>query len=80
MFAKHIDNKSLKNSDSPYQFSNSGYNCDNDNLVAESNFVSDQQVFSVPVFISFPANIQKDISFSTKPGIYSALRGPPVNI
>jgi hypothetical protein len=80
VFAKHIDNKPQKNNDAPWQLTNAGYNCDSDNLVAESNFVSDQQVFSVPLFLSFSSYILKDISFSSASGIYSSLRGPPVNI
>ena len=80
VFAKHIDNKPQKNNDAPWQLTNAGYNCDSDNLVAESNFVSDQQVFAVPLFVSFSAYILKDISFTSASRIYSSLRGPPVNI
>jgi len=79
MIAKHSDSRPGKNNDSPYQLANSGYHCDCDNLVAESAFVGEQPVFSFPVFTSFASYTVKDISFSSVPGIYSTLRGPPVN-
>ena len=80
MFAKHIDNRVGKNSANPYRLANSGYNCDCDNLVAESTFVSDQHIFSFPLFTSFSAYIFKEISFCSISKIYYPLRGPPVNI
>ena len=48
MFAKHIDSgyeKSNWNNKS-YHLTSSGFNCNCDNLVAESSFVIDQQLFS----------------------------------
>ncbi|MEP7144765.1 MAG: hypothetical protein ABI707_17915 [Ferruginibacter sp.] len=80
MFAKHTDNRPIKNSDKPYQLANSGYNCDSDNLVAESVFAGDQQIFSIPIFTFFSSYTFQHISFSSAFGIYSLLRGPPVNI
>jgi hypothetical protein len=81
IFARHIDSKSANKSDKPYQLSNSGYNCDNDNLVAESTFVNEQNSFQFPVFISYSSYLIKSISYSSKSVIFSFLRGPPaVNI
>jgi len=80
LFAKHIDITSKKRNDIPFQLSKSGYNCDCDNLVAESTFVSDQHIFSFPLFTSFSAYIFKEISFCSISKIYYPLRGPPVNI
>ncbi len=79
-FAKHTDSKHPKSNDRLYQLSVAGYNCDNDNLVAESNFVSDLQIFSFPVFAPIASYVIKNISFTSTFGIYSRLRGPPVNI
>ena len=80
VFAKHIDNKPGKNNDKPYQLTNSGFNCDSDNLVAESNFVGDHNSFEFPLFTSFSTYLFKNISFSSIVRIYSPLRGPPQNI
>ena len=80
MFAKHIDCRYEKSNTKTYQLSSSGFNCNCDNLVAESSFVIDQHVFSFPVFNFFSAYLITAISFSSVPGIYSSLRGPPVNI
>jgi hypothetical protein len=79
-FAKHIDSRHKEKSDSPYQLNTAGYNCDNDNQVAESSFVSIQQIFSHHLFFSFHSFKSNYNSFSSATGIYSSLRGPPVNI
>jgi len=82
MFAKHIDGRYEKNNknNQSYQLTSSGFNCNCDNLVAESSFVTDQQLFSFQLFKFFFSHHTRDISFSSVPGIYSSLRGPPVNI
>ena len=79
-FAKHIDSRPGKNNDKPFQLINSGYNCDNDNLVAESAFLNDLPSFESPPFSSFSSYIVKHISFSSTSAIYSPLRGPPEDI
>jgi hypothetical protein len=79
-FAKHIDIKSRHKTDQPYQISIAGYNCDCDNLVAESTFIYDPQAFTFPVFHSFCSYTLEDISFSSISKLYSPLRGPPVKI
>ena len=79
-FAKHVDIRYQRTNDTPYQFAPSGYNCDNDDLVAESAFESVSQHFDLPAFPSFPSYILKNISFTSTAGIYSPLRGPPVKI
>ena len=80
VFAKHIDSRNQKNDTHPYQLSLSGYNCDTDNIVAESAFVADQHTIVFPLFISFSSYTLRNISFTSPPEIYSALRGPPVNV
>lgn len=80
VFAKHIDNKPEKNNDKPYQLTNSGYNCDSDNLVAESTFLNDLTSFQFPLSTTFSSYVVKNISFSSISSIYSPLRGPPQNI
>ncbi|MBA3674728.1 MAG: hypothetical protein H0W75_07195 [Chitinophagaceae bacterium] len=80
IFAKHLDNKFKKSNDKPYQLSNSGYNCDNNNVVVQSPFVNDSNNFEFSLFPSFVSYIFKNISFSSTSVIYSPLRGPPVNI
>ena len=80
MFAKHIEYRSEKGSSNSCQLTSSGFKCNCDNLVAESSFLFDHHLFSFPVFTSFSSFIIKDVSFSSAPGIYSSLRGPPVNI
>ncbi|MEO6454043.1 MAG: hypothetical protein ABIN97_08230 [Ginsengibacter sp.] len=77
---KHIDNSLKKTNHTHYQLSKSGYNCDCDNLVAESIFVTDQQVFSFPLSTSFSDYSFKEISFYSISKTYTLLRGPPVNI
>ena len=79
-FAKHVDNRCKKTNDHPFQLGVSGYNCDNDNQVAESPFVILQQSLILPLFVSYPSCLVKDISFSSATGIFSYLRGPPVKI
>src|SRR5436190_23339103 len=80
IFAKHIDFASQKDNNKPYQLSTSGYNCDNDNLVAESNFVSESNSFQFSLTSSFSCYLLKNISYSSAPQVYFLLRGPPVNI
>ena len=79
-FAKHTDSRTKKNSDNPYQLGHQGYNCEIDNLVAQSAFDSDQYSLRFPLFSFFTPYIFKNISFFSAPEIYSALRGPPVTI
>ncbi len=79
-FAKHVDSKPAKNNNKPYQLSNSGYNCDTDNLVAESSFLNDLPSFQLPLSTTFSSYIVKSISFTSISAIYSPLRGPPQNI
>ena len=80
VFAKHTDNKPAKNNDKPYQLTNSGYNCDSDNLVAESTFLNDPPSFQFPLSTTFSSYVVKNISFTSIAAIYSSLRGPPENI
>jgi len=81
LFAKHIDNKPGKiTRHVPSQVARAGFNCDNDNLVAESSFLSEFQIFSHPVFYCFSPYNFRHISFQSVSGIQSRLRGPPVNI
>ena len=80
LFAKHIDNKPQKITHHLSQLSKAGFNCDNDNLVAESSFLSEFQIFSHPVFYCFSPYNFKHTSFQSVSGIQSRLRGPPVNI
>ena len=80
VFAKHIDNKPAKNNDKPYQLTNSGFNCDSDNLVAESTFLNDLPSLQFPLSTIFSSYVVKNISFSSISAIYLPLRGPPINI
>lgn len=79
-FAKHIDSNHENNNDKPYQLTNSGYNCDSDNLVAESAFLNDLHSFVFPPSYTFCSYIFKNTSFSSTSEIYSPLRGPPAKI
>lgn len=78
-FARHVDGNNRKDSHTPYQFNTAGFNCDNDNLVAESSFENGQSVFQFPLFSSFASYLEKPIFFPTVEQLYSRLRGPPVN-
>lgn len=80
VFAKHVDNKVQTTGSKPFQLSVSGFNCDNDNLVAESVFTCESPVFEFPVRVSFSKYILCDISFLSVQEVYASLRGPPVNI
>src|SRR5882757_5846499 len=62
LLANHTDNTS-KSNDEKVQLNTAGYNCKCDNLVAESTFATDQQVFYFPVFTFFSAYNFKEISF-----------------
>lgn len=79
LFAKHIDNSIKNYGDKPYQYFNSGFNCNCDNLVAESNFENNAQVFTINVSATYCVYAFQKFSFHSIPGIYSPLRGPPVN-
>ncbi len=79
VFAAHAD-RSQKNSNKPCQVNNAGYNCDNENVVAESAFLCGHQSFQLPVFVAFLSNIFKNNTYHSVNGIYPLLRGPPVNI
>jgi hypothetical protein len=80
VFAKHIDNKQVKNNDQPYQLTSSGYNCDTDNLVAESPFEYGSNGTVVPPTSNFLSYTLLEISFTSVEKVYTTLRGPPVNI
>lgn len=80
IFSKHIDSVLKKKSDSPLQLTAAGYNCDCDNLVAESSFVNDPQEFSFPIFTSFSSYVINEASYSSISEFNSSLRGPPVKI
>jgi hypothetical protein len=76
-FASHIDCKFGK-SKGKYPVIYSGLKCDTDNFVAESNFIAHHQYFHFPLPISFSPFITGKISLPSVMGIYSSLRGPPV--
>ena len=78
VFAKHTDINSKK-TNTPLHITTSGYNCDRDNLVAESIFVNDLTVLDLPIFHRFSNYLFKNTSFSSISEIYSSHRGPPVN-
>ena len=80
LFADHIDRNLAKTSDIPYQLNETGYSCDTDNLVAESNFVNEENSFEFPLFTSFSLFIPGKISLSSSDRIYTPLRGPPQEI
>jgi hypothetical protein len=76
-FAGHTDKGSLQTSNAAYQLTQAGYNCDNDDVVANTAFVITQNIFSFPIFTSFCPYISREISLPSPAKIYSALRGPP---
>lgn len=78
VFAKHTDSKSKTATGRPYQLTTSGYDCDCDNLVAESVFLGSINIFEIHLPSSFTFYISDNISFSSAPQIFSPLRGPPV--
>ncbi len=80
VFAKHIDSGNKKTDNTPYQLNLSGYNCDDDNLVAQSAFDAHQSSFEFALFSAYSGYIFSNISFSSSQKIFSSLRGPPVNI
>lgn len=79
LLANHTDCATKSINGKEQQLSKSGFNCKCDNFVAESTFVCDQQLFSFPIFTSFPAYIFKEMSFYSISKSYNLLRGPPVN-
>ena len=80
LLANHTDSATKSNDGKELQLSKSGFNCKCDNLVAESTFVSDQHVFSFPLFTFFSAYIFEEISFYCISKSYNLLRGPPVSL
>jgi len=79
LLANHTDNTTKSNDEIDKQFSKAGFNCKCDNLVAESTFVSEQHIFSFPIFTFFSAYTFKEIFFYSISKNYNLLRGPPVN-
>jgi len=80
VFAKHSDSRTKKNTDKPFQFTYQGFNCDVDNIVAQSPFESYQCSFAFSSFSSFLPYIFSNVSFSSTEHIHSSLRGPPAII
>ena len=80
VFAKHTDNKVGSKNGKPYQLTKSVYNCDCDNLVAESTFLHELPAFKILIFFSFSSYTFRNVSFFSATGMFSPLRGPPVRI
>ena len=77
LFASHTDNKS-PHAEGPFQLSVSGYNCDNDDTVADSVFTG---AISPPDH-SLPSHYQEYLPIRvllfTSGKVFHSLRGPPV--
>jgi len=80
VFAKHSDSRTKKNTDKPFQLTYQGFNCEVDNLVAQSPFESYQYSLAFTSFSSFLPYIFSNVSFSSTEHIHSSLRGPPAII
>jgi hypothetical protein len=77
-FANHKDSTSTAPVSKTQQLSNAGFNCNCENLVAESHFVT----FSNLIVVNFPS-IYSFFSFNAPPLIclslfHNNLRGPPL--
>jgi hypothetical protein len=80
VFAKHSDSRTKKNTDKPFQVNYQGFNCEVDNLVAQSPFESYQNSFAFPSSSSFIPYIFSNVSFFSTEHVHSSLRGPPAII
>jgi hypothetical protein len=79
IFAKHEDTRRVSDHTST-TISKSGYNCNCDDQVAESNFLHPLPNLEIILpCISSSTGILK-ITFSSLPKYYTSLRGPPVMI
>jgi hypothetical protein len=76
LFADHIDCK-FEKSNVPYPLIYSGYNCDTDNFVAESVFMSDGDAIAFPRLVDFAPYTPVHTALSFVNRIYIPLRGPP---
>ena len=77
IFAGHVDNKTVRTGNSPYQISKGGFNCDQDGLAVTAPFIADESFITVQTFILFSPHLWGDISFTSSERIYASLRGPP---
>jgi len=80
LFAKHTDVSLSKSGEVPYRLNKAGFNCDCETLVAESVYVSHENLFFFPLLTTFSPYIFKDVVRSPFHHPYNLLRGPPVNI
>jgi hypothetical protein len=78
IFAKHEDTRSSVSDHSTNAVSKSGYNCNCDDQVAESNFLHPLPNLEIilPCTSSSPGTLK--IAFTSLPNYYTSLRGPPV--
>ena len=80
LFATHKD-KSQNNSLTGIQLSESGYNCNCENFVAEGQFVKDCLSFEIiSINVQTIYNTSRGYTFFTQPHFFSELRGPPVAV
>ena len=77
-FAQHIDQKSKPDNGKPYQLSTAGYNCDQDNIVAESPFEGAAHIYENNLPFVFTTYRIDNFSFLSIQEIYSRFRGPPM--
>ncbi len=77
MFAGHVDNKTVKIGNAPYQIGQAGFNCDQDGSAVTSPFTADEPFILSQTFILFSPPLCGDISFPSSERIYTSLRGPP---
>lgn len=80
VFARHTDIKSGNNKDA-YQISKGGYNCNQENLVAESAYEA-AAYFSQNTITSYFKEYNECERFSFTSAVYFSfhLRGPPVSV
>ncbi|HEX8332810.1 MAG TPA: hypothetical protein VF622_09310, partial [Segetibacter sp.] len=78
LVANHTDKKKVLNLNTT-ELSATGLNCKCDNLVAESPFVPEEVHINnvITSFFTFPAIPES--RFYSSSGLFSELRGPPVN-
>lgn len=78
IFAKHEDTKGHISDHSTNTIGLSGYNCNCDDQVAESNFLYSSLALEIILPFASSSTGTLNISFSSLPQYYTSLRGPPV--
>ncbi len=80
LLANHTDSTFKANDGKLQQLSKAGFNCQCDNLVAESNFIAGIDLIIISPAVSHAHFTSYYTSFFSLPHLLFNLRGPPMNV